>query len=187
MMLLLLLLAVVAGIGALFAKLRGRSGAEAPTGESVEIKTTVIERQPADSATFPVGDSVLKGTVVVTARAPCVLASTRYEVRLELDTPSGPVDELVAKDQTPREASAFSASFGGTNIEFPLRMSRGKSATQTWLVKDIDLAATLAAHGFADPSAAASDPRVRLVVACFADVKDASAAAATRTVVRMTS
>jgi hypothetical protein len=187
MIILGLLVAVVAGIGALVVRMRGGTGAAAPTGDSVDIKTTVIERKPAESATFPVGDSVLKGTVVVTARGSCVLTSTRYEVHLELDTPNGPVDELVAKDQTPADPNAFRASFGGTNIEFPLNMSRGKRATQTWLVKDIDIPARLAAHGFADPSAAASDPRVRLVVACFADVKDALTPAATRTVVSMTS
>jgi hypothetical protein len=38
------------------------------------------------------------------------------------------------------------------------------------LMCDIDLAKALAQHGFADPSAAAHDDRVALVVRCLADI-----------------
>ena len=67
-------------------------------------KTTVTEGNPADIVSFPVTDSVLKGTVEVTGRSPCVLASTRYEIRLELQIDKDPVGVLVAKDIRPAPA-----------------------------------------------------------------------------------
>lgn len=142
-----------------------------------KIETTVIEGRPAAGATFPVTDSVFKGTVVVTAKAPCVLAATRYELCLELQTPEGPVDVVVARDQHPEVKSTagglagLRVSFGGTNITFPHRMGRGDKATQTWMVTDVDIPGKLAAHGFADPQEAVNDPRVKLFVRTFADVE----------------
>ena len=47
---------------------------------SVEI--TVIERQPAATASFPVGDSVLKGTMVITAQQACTLLDAGMAVLL---------------------------------------------------------------------------------------------------------
>ena len=142
-----------------------------------KIETTVIEGQPAAHASFPVTDSVFKGTVVVTAKAPCVLASTRYELCLELQTPGGPVDVVVARDQHPEIKSnaggllGLRVSFGGTNITFPHRLGRGDKATQTWMVSDVDIPGKLAEHGFADPHAAVNDPNVKLVVRTYADVE----------------
>ncbi|MFY0532407.1 hypothetical protein [Nannocystis pusilla] len=46
------------------------------------VAITVIERQPAETATFPVTDSVLKGTMVITAQQECTLLATKYEVWL---------------------------------------------------------------------------------------------------------
>ncbi|MGC4123261.1 MAG: hypothetical protein QM765_53580 [Myxococcales bacterium] len=152
----------------------------------VLAKTTVIEGNPADIASFPVTDSVLKGTIEVTGRAPCVLTATRYEVRLELQTDKGPVDVLVAKDQDPELVkNPLSVSFGGTNITFPKKMAKGDKAVQTWMVKDIDLSAKLREHGF-EPGAAAGDSRVKLVVVNIADVEGQAEAAAARTEVRLT-
>ncbi len=156
-----------------------------------KIETTVVEGQPAASASFPVTDSVFKGTVVVTAKAPCVLAATRYELCLELQTPNGPADIVVAQDQHPEIKSnaggllGMRVSFGGTNITFPHRMAKGDKATQTWMVSDVDIAAKLAEHGYADPHAAVRDPNVKLVVKSYADVENAGVSTG-RTVVAMT-
>jgi hypothetical protein len=159
----------------------------APTAGPVGVKTTVIEGGPAEDASFPVTDSVLKGTVVVTGKSDCVVTATKYEIRLELETPKGLVDVLVAQDQHPKLASKeFSVSFGGTNITFPLKLGKGEKATQTWMVTSIDLAKQLAAHGFNDANAAAADPRVKLVVKCIADVQGVPNAAAARTEIRIT-
>lgn len=49
-------------------------------------------------------------------------------------------------------------------------MKRGEKATQTWMVTDVDIAAKLAEHGYADPHAAVGDPSVKLVVKSYADV-----------------
>lgn len=151
----------------------------------VLAKTTVIEGNPADRASFPVTDSVLKGTLEVTGRSPSVLTATRYEIRLELQTDKGQVDVLVAKDQDPELVkNPLSIKFGGTSIKFPLKMGKGDKAVQTWMVKDIDLSAKLKEHGF-DPGAAAGDSRVKLVVLNIADVEGQPDAAVARTEVRL--
>ena len=148
----------------------------ASTAGPCKIETTVVEGSPISSASFPVTDSVFKGTVVVTAKSSCVLTATRYELCLELQTPNGPAEVLVAKDQHPEIKSSgggilgMRVSFGGTNITFPHAMKRGDKATQTWMVTDVDIAAKLAEHGFAVPHAAVGDPSVKLVVKSYADV-----------------
>jgi len=151
---------------------------QAPLG----IETTVIEGMPADGCHFPVTDSVLKGTVVVTANEPLVLTATKYRIIVRIDGD----DIVVARDQDPElEPNPLSVSFGGTYIKFPLDMGPGKRATHTWMVDDIDLAAALAERGFEDPNAAVHNDRVQLVVQCVADVEGATDAAATETVVSL--
>ncbi len=163
----------------------------ASTAGPCKIETTVIEGRPASIASFPVTDSVFKGTVVVTAKASCVLVATRYELCLELQTANGPVEVVVAKDQNPEIKSnagglmGMRVSFGGTNITFPHRMARDDKATQTWMVTDVDIPAKLAEHGFNDPHAAVGDPRVKLVVKSYADVEVGSVSTG-RTEVTMT-
>jgi len=147
----------------------------AATAGACKIETTVVEGKPTSIASFPVTDSVFKGTVVVTATGSCVLTTTRYELALEMSTPNGPADVVVAKSQHPEikqeGLAGLSVSFGGTNITFPHRMGKGDKATQTWMVHDVDLAKTLAAHGFGDPRSAVGNSNVKLVVRSYADVE----------------
>jgi hypothetical protein len=153
-----------------------------------KVETTVVEGQPAAVASFTVTDPVCKGTVVVTAKAPCTLLSTRYELWLEMNTPQGPSEVLVAKEQHPeikREGLAgLRVSFGGTNITFPHRMNPGDKATQTWLISDVDNAAKLAAGGFPNPRDAVGNDNVKFVIKAFADV-DSGAVSEGRTQVRL--
>jgi hypothetical protein len=148
----------------------------ASTAGPCKIETTVVEGNPASIASFTVTDSVCKGTVVVTAKAPCELTATRYELWLEMATKNGPVEALCAKNQNPElkvEGAGWanmSVSFGGTNITFPNTMGKGDKATQTWSIHSLDLPAILAANGFADPQAAIGNPDVKFVVRTFADV-----------------
>jgi len=152
----------------------------------VLAKTTVIEGSSANSASFPVTDSVLKGTIEVTGRSPCVLTATRYEIRLELQTEKGPVNVLVAKDQDPElKKDSLSVSFGGTNIKFPRKLGKGDEAVQTWMVSNINIPAKLREHGF-DPDTAAGDSRVKLVVLNIADLEGQADAAVARTAVQLT-
>jgi hypothetical protein len=156
-----------------------------------KIETTVVEGRPAASAHFTHTDSVFKGTVVVTAKGSCVLAATRYELCLELQTPNGPAEVVVARDQHPEIKSTeggilgMRVSFGGTNITFPHAMKKGDKATQTWMVTDVDIPAKLAEHGFADPQAVIGDPNVKLVVRSYADV-EVGGVSTGRTEVQMT-
>ncbi len=134
------------------------------------VTITRIEGQPAESASFPVTDSVLKGTMKIQADKDCVLIATKYEIWLNIA--ENPADEhgspnLVATYKDPDPNTSYSDDF----IKFPLEMKAGDTVDQMWMVSDIDLAAVLAKNGFSEPGEAIGDGRVRLKVKCIADVK----------------
>ncbi len=132
---------------------------------SVEI--TVIERQPAASARFPVGDSVLKGTMVITGQQDCTLLATKYELWLYIKKDDGESVNLVRSEKDPDPNTSYSDSC----LKMPCEVKPGQVITQPWMVSDVDLPKILAANGFPDPNRAVGDARVRLVVKCIADVK----------------
>jgi len=153
-------------------------------GSPVGIRISVIEGMPADASSFPVTDSVLKGTVEVSAIMDSVLTATKYEIRLRLEDGS---DVLVAQDQDPElNPNPMSVSFGGTNIKFPLSMKSGKRAEQTWMVSDIDLPGALAKHGLSDANEAVAEGKASLFVRAYADIEGLPNAAQFDTPVQLT-
>ena len=131
------------------------------------VAITVIERQPAETASFPVTDSVLKGTMVITAQQDCTLLATKYEVWLYIKKDDVDSPNLVVAEKDPDPNVSYSDSC----LKMPCDLKPGQVITQPWMVSDVDLAGILRRNGFSDPNAATSDPRVRLVVKCIADVK----------------
>lgn len=133
------------------------------------VAITVIERQPAETATFPVTDSVLKGTMVITAQKECTLLATKYEVWLYIKKGDEQIETpfLVRAEKDPDPNVSYSDSC----LKMPCDLKPGQVITQPWMVSDVDLAGILARNGFPDPNAATGDPRVRLEVKCIADVK----------------
>ncbi|MEM7153734.1 MAG: hypothetical protein AAF799_12880 [Myxococcota bacterium] len=135
-----------------------------------DVTITVIERQPAESATFPVTDSVLKGTMVIDVKKDCTLLATKYEIWLEVDTDdeekANRVD-LVAFDADPDPNTSYSDEC----LKMPCDLTPGQQITQPWLVCDVELAKYLAKGGISDPNAAVGNSNVRLKVKCIADVK----------------
>jgi hypothetical protein len=134
------------------------------------VTITVIERQPAESAVFPVTDSVLKGTMVIEALKDCTLLATKYEIWLNIkgdvgESVGSPNLVVTAKDPDPN------TSYSDDCLKLPCEMKAGQVIEQPWLVGDVDLAKVLEKAGYADPRDAVGDPRVQLVVKCIADVK----------------
>ena len=135
-----------------------------------KVTIPVIERQPSETATFPVTDTVLKGTMVIEAQQACTLLATKYEIWLHIaddpaDEQGSPNLVVSAKDPDPN------TSYSDDCLQFPVEMEAGQVIEQTWLVGDVDLAKVLDKHGFSEPQQAIGDGRVRLVVKCIADVK----------------
>lgn len=131
------------------------------------VTITVIERQPADSATFPIGDSVLKGTMVIDVQKDCTLLATKYEVWLYIKKDDGESPFLAASEKDPDPNTSYSDEC----LKMPCDLKAGQQITQPWMVMNLDLPGILAKNGFANANAAAGDPRVRLEVKCIADVK----------------
>ncbi len=134
------------------------------------VTITRIEGQPTETASFPVTDSVLKGTMVVTADKDCTLLATKYEIWLYIA--QDPADEdgspnLVATFADPDPNTSYSDDF----VSFPHQMKAGDVLEQPWMVMDVDLASVLQKNGFSEPGEAIGDRRVRLRVKCIADVK----------------
>ena len=132
-----------------------------------KVTITVIERQPAEVATFPVTDSVLKGTMVIEVQQDCTLLATKYEVWLYTKSETGETPHLIVMGKDPEP----NTSYGPGCLIMPCDLKAGQTITHPWMVMDVDLASALRKAGFADPNAAAGDPRVRLQVKCIADVK----------------
>jgi len=133
---------------------------------SVEI--TVIERQPAKESTFPVTDSVLKGTMVVTAQQACTLLALKHEVWLHVKNEQGVESPmLVVAEKYPDPNTSYTDDF----VKMPAELEPGQVITHPWLVTDVDLPRLLASAGISDPTSAVGNPRVRLSVKCIADVK----------------
>ena len=132
-----------------------------------DVTITVIERQPASSATFPVTDSVLKGTMVIEAKQDCTLLATKYELWLYVEQNGQTSTNFVVAGKDP----APNTSYGPGCLIMPCDLKAGQVITHPWMVMDVDLPAVLARNGITDPNAAVDNSRVRLQVKCIADVK----------------
>jgi hypothetical protein len=132
------------------------------------VTITVIERQPAESATFPITDSVLKGTMVIDVQQNCTLLATKYELWLHVKGTDGvehPNFVCSSKDPAPN------TSYGPGCLIMPCDLTEGQTITHPWMVMDVDLPSVLAKNGIHDPNTAVNSGRVRLSVKCIADVK----------------
>jgi hypothetical protein len=146
------------------------------------VTITVIERQPVETATFPVGDSVLKGTMVIAAQQDCTLLATKYEIWLYIKKDDYDSPNLVCQSYDPRPGVSYHESC----LQLPREMKAGEVITEPWMVMDVDIPGVLAKNGFPDPNAATNDSRVRLVVKCIADVKGSPFDPSAEVNVRMT-
>ncbi len=131
------------------------------------VAITVIERQPAATARFPIGDSVLKGTMVITGQQDCVLLATKYEVWLYIKKDDVESPHLVVMEKDPDPNTSYSDSC----LKMPCDVKPGQVITQPWMVSGVDLPKILRDNGYTDVNRAVNDPNVRLVVKCIADVK----------------
>lgn len=132
-----------------------------------DVAITVIERQPVDSATFPVADSVLKGTMVIDVKEPCTLLATKYEIWLDVENGEQSSLDLIVSEQDPDPHTSYSDDC----LKMPCELQAGQQITQPWMVMDVDLPKYLAKAGISDPNAAVGNPNVKLKVKCIADVK----------------
>jgi hypothetical protein len=135
-----------------------------------DVTITVIESQPAQDATFPVTDSVLKGTMVIDVKQECTLLATKYEIWLHVEgkDDDDPLrTDIVAMEKDPDPNTSYSDEC----LKMPCDLKAGQQITQSWLVGDVDLAKYLAKSDINDPKDAVGNSRVKLKVKCIADVK----------------
>ncbi len=142
------------------------------TGGKGMAKVTIptIEQQPSETATFPITDSVLKGTMVIAAQQSCTLLALKFEVWLYIKgdaSASTGTPNLVVAGTYPDPSVSYAEDF----VKLPAELAAGQVITHPWMVSELDLPTILAKHGYMEPNDALHDPRVQLVVKCIADVK----------------
>lgn len=147
----------------LFDKAKGFFGGK----NMASVTIPVIERQPTENASFPVRDSVLKGTMLITANEPCTVLATKYEISLRVVEEGINIDHYVVSAKDPAPNTDYSLM----PFQFPYEMKAGETLEQGFIVMDVDLPKVLAENGHADPDAATTKPNISLVVKCIADVK----------------
>lgn len=133
------------------------------------VSIPTIERQPVAHATFPVGDSVLKGTMLVTANQNCEILATKYEVYLRVVEDGSADDHYLAGDFDPNPNAGDSDD--ESCLVLPVAMTPDQVIEQGFIVTDLDIPKVLAEQGLSDIDAAIAQPNVSLVVKCIADVK----------------
>ena len=132
-----------------------------------KVTITVIEDQPAESARFRVQQAEIKGVMVIEAKVDCTLLATKYEVWIERTSDEDPLLVLVGdgRDVEPN------TSYWDDCLQLPMELKAGQTVTQPWIMRNLDLARVLVREGFGGAYTATRDPRVRMEVSCFADVK----------------
>lgn len=132
-----------------------------------DVVITVIERQPASGATLTYTDSVVKGTMVVTAKQPCELLNTKHEMLLRYTKDGQDFHTFLASDIYPDPNCSYDDSFP----KFPKAMAEGETLTMPFSVRGVDIATAMQKNGITDANAAVQSGAVSLVVRCIADVK----------------
>ncbi|MCB9681135.1 MAG: hypothetical protein H6733_06645 [Alphaproteobacteria bacterium] len=127
----------------------------------VEIAFTSIEKQPPETASVPIGDSVIKGRYRITAKKPCTVLRHVAEVRTRMQDKDGSVGTRRASDVNDEAHQVIGAPY-----QFPYDMQPGDTMDAGFLVHRLDLASYYEAYGVAP-----LDPAVEVYIKVIVDVK----------------
>jgi len=104
-------------------------------GHGVKSQITRIENQDPEGATFPVGDSVMKFNVLVTAEKDEVtILKHDYEVWIERTKEEDGRCELIARDTHDKETDII-----GADIKWPYVLAAGETAEDGCCIGDVDV------------------------------------------------
>lgn len=132
-----------------------------------DVVITDVERQPVEHASMTFTDSVVKGTMVVTAKEPCQILATKYEIGIRYFRDGQEFNTYVAAAFDPEPNTSYSDDC----TKFPVDMTPGQTLRQPFLVSEVDLAGAMAKNGITDPAGAVASGTVKMTLKCIADVK----------------
>jgi hypothetical protein len=143
-------------------------------GHGVTAKIVTVERQDPKSATFPIGDSVMKFNVEVQGDKEVTVLAHKFEVWAERKSETNPRLMLVATDVHDEKTDII-----GGDVKWPYNLQPGSVIRDGCCISEVDLRNTLKKMDVSDPDSAIGDPSYRFFVKFIADVKgspmDASA------------
>ncbi|MBL9027702.1 MAG: hypothetical protein JNL21_36265 [Myxococcales bacterium] len=132
-----------------------------------DVVITDVERQPVESASMTFTDSVVKGTMVVTAKEPCQILATKYEIGIRYFRDGQEFNTYVASAFDPEPNTHYSDGC----TKFPVDMTPGQTLRQPFMVSEVDLANAMSKNGISDPAGAVASGAVKMTLKCIADVK----------------
>lgn len=133
------------------------------TGSSmVTVEFTRIERQPAASATLPIGDSVVKGNYTIKAQKDCTILRHVAQFRTRWPEKDGPLGTMHQEDVNDENNQIMGAPY-----TFPYEMKAGQTMDATFLIHDLDIPAFLKKSYGLD----ALTPQVECFIKVIVDVK----------------
>ena len=140
-------------------------------GHGVSVFITEIEREQPASATFPVSDSVLKGRIEVHFAKDAEILNHGFRLTAILEDEGTYRTVEIAEEKNEGEII-------GSDVSWPYVGKGGEVIHDSFCMIRIDIPAAMRQLGL-EPDAAFNDPRVRLELKVWADVKgtpvDASA------------
>ncbi len=143
-----------------------------------DVQITRIERADPAEAFFPLNDSVLKGTMHVTAKDACEVLATKYELYVK----NGAKEQAVVKGFDPEPNTSYSEGFP----KFPVKLAPGESFDMPFSVGNVDVRRALAQTGLLNSDKAVDNPEVKFMVRCIADVKGSPFDPSAEVAVRLT-
>lgn len=128
---------------------------------TLTIDITAIERQPPESASMKVGDSVVKGNFVIRAEQECTVLAHIAELRTRYPDKDGTLGTLRG-----RSVDDATNQVVGAPYQFPYDLKPGQTMEAAFLIPDVDLRSAFAEYGVPP-----GDPRVEAFVKIIVDVK----------------
>ena len=128
----------------------------------VTLEFLDIERQPPESATLPIGDSVVKGRYRITAQKDCEVLRHVAEFRTRLPAKDGTLGTCHIEDVEDERNAVIGAPY-----KLPYKMKAGETVDGAFLLSPLDIPAFLQ-KSYGAPVMA---PGVEVFVKIMIDVK----------------
>jgi hypothetical protein len=149
-------------------------------GHGVKATITEIERQPPESAKFPLGDSVLKFNVEVTGDKQVTILAHVFAFYAERKGEDSPRLIEVAVERHDQSTEIF-----GAKVKWPYELEPGRVVRDGCCMTSVDLKKALGEMGVHDVRDALNDSRYEFFVKFTADVKGSPMDAQARQLVRV--
>jgi len=140
---------------------------------NIEFKS--IERQPPETATIPLQDSVIKGQYRIIAQKDCTVTAHRAELRTRCKAKDGTLGTERARNVNDAKHQVIGAKY-----QFPYTLKAGEVMDSGFIMSRLDLRSYYAAYGLAP-----NDPNVEVFVKISIDIQGSPFAPSAETIVRV--